>query len=121
MDNYTIYCTKEQVIKAFELGAPITKEPSKLPLCGCVCLEEKDDITGAPYWLMPVTAEQMIGWLRAKGFVFYIAEYNDHVFWRVANNHDKIWYKYDDKIKDSKDAIISIINAALEYLKNNNK
>lgn len=65
----------------------------------------------------------MMGWLRTKGFAFGISEYNDHfndhVFWRVANNQDKRWYKSDDKLKDPKDAVLAAINAALEYLEMN--
>lgn len=104
MDRFTILCTEEQARKAISLGAPISTTPTDL-------------INNT--WFK-VTAEQMIGWLRTKGFAFGITEYNDgfndHVFWRVANNQETRWYISDDKLKDPKEAVIAAIDAALDYL-----
>lgn len=124
LSDYTIYCTEEQTKKALGLGAPIyvydeinSKSIDELD----VYLDDKAKLNNGLYAEIP-TAEQMIGWLRTKGFAFGITEYkdgfNDHVFWRVANNQDKRWYISDDKFKDPKEAFLAAIDAALEYLSN---
>lgn len=121
MNRYTIYCTEAQTKKARELGAPVevkTIEEAPKEWQG------KAYFTGMATCAKLPTAEQMIGWLRTKGFAFNIAEYNDHlndhIFWRVANNQDKEWYKCDENTKDLKEATLAAIDAALEYLTNNN-
>lgn len=114
MNRYTIPCTAEQTKRALALGAPITNIHT-------VC---NDGITKEWKLVIP-TAEQMMGWLRTKGFAFGITEYNDHfndhVSWRVANNQDKKWYISDNKSKDIKEAALAAIDAALDYLSDNKK
>lgn len=57
MNEYTIYCTQEQTLKAIELGASI--EGIFIP-----------------------TAEQMLGWLRSQGMKFY---FNDiTTLWQIV-------------------------------------
>ena len=127
MKQYTIYCTPEQIRKALELGAPIElKSEYYHPTENDFKLDNpipcKSYTMGYHYAKCP-TAEQMLGWLRTKGFAFGITEYNDgfddHISWRVANNQNKKWYVSDNKAKDSKEAIIAAIDAALEYLMSN--
>lgn len=109
INNYTIPCTPEQTRKARELGAPLNS-----------CYHNDDFQNtikiGSLHYVEIPTAEQMMGWLRTKGFGFGITEYIDHVFWRVANDQDKKWYRSDDTLKDPKDAVLAAIDATLEYL-----
>lgn len=135
ISDYTIYCTPEQTKKALALGAKIKTAMSKYnaSIANKNCEQGKESFDeyqkkgiiflsngfSAMAYIIP-TAEQMKGWLRTKGFAFGITEYNDgfndHVFWRVANNQDKRWYKSDNKLKDPKEAFLAAIDAALEYL-----
>lgn len=116
MEEFTICCTEEQTRKALELGAPLNS-----------CYHNDDFQNtikiGSLHYVEIPTVGQMMGWLRTQGFAFNIAEYNDHfndhVFWRVANNQDKKWYRSDDTLKDPKDAVLAAIDAALEYLSKN--
>lgn len=112
MKEFTIYCTPEQTRKALELGVPLNS-----------CYHNDDFQNtikiGSLHYVEIPTAEQMMGWLRTKGFGFGITEYIDHVFWRVANDHDERWYISDDKLTDTKEATLAAIDAALEYLSKN--
>lgn len=120
MNTFTIFCTEAQTRRALELGAPINIRCS---YNGYYPLPFIREIIVEPHHFAEVpTAEQMLGWLKTKGFAFGITNYNDgfndHVFWRVANNQDKRWYISDDKLKDPKEAVLAAIDAALNYLKN---
>lgn len=93
ISDYTIYCTPEQTKKALELGALIKYYYDSRNL------------------LLTPTAEQMIGYLRMRGFKFSFDDiYN---YWAVS---------YDLKIinkGNSNNKELDAINAALEYLSNN--
>lgn len=94
MNRFSIYCTEEQTRKALEIDAPIPHHAISLK------------------YIEP-TAEQMIGYLRMKGFKFSFDDtYN---YWAVS---------VDCKIIDkgqSEDKELSAIDATLEYLTNNKK
>lgn len=101
IDDYTVYCTEAQTKKALELGAPIEYD-SELP-----------SIVLCP------TAEQMIGWLRSKGFRFKITEFEEGTLWKVAHGD---WFDFsDDDGVNPKEATLAAIDAALEYLMNKKK
>lgn len=102
MNQYTIYCTKSQIKKALEFGAPISTTPTDL-------------INNT--W-MKVTAEQMIGWLRSKGFRFRITEFKEGTLWKVTHGD---WFDFGDDDISPKEATIAVIDAALGYLSNNKK
>lgn len=111
MQDYSIYCTKEQTERAYKLGALISKVVENFNAIPTCYIDKSNTLYEIP------TAEQMCGWLRAKGFRFYIAEYEDHIFWRASNNQDKRWYVFgDNKPKDYKESIIAAIDAALDFL-----
>lgn len=63
--DYTIHCTEAQTKRAFALGAPIEKTVSiEFDITGYVKFsEDGEKIT----WLIPPTAEQMIGFILATG------------------------------------------------------
>ena len=120
MNRYTIYCTEEQTKKALELGAPISNAVGMIDI-----VNKKYFFDSKGNFIIIPTAEQMIGWLRTKGFAFGITEYNedlnDYVSWQVENKRDKKWYISGDKLKSLNDAVIAAINAALDYLLTKNK
>lgn len=117
MNKYTIYCTEEQTKKAFELGAPIEKDASSLDLLYCVKLEERESLTGFNYWLIPPTAEQMIGWLEEQDCIKFITISNTGDYWyydiRTTSNADCLVNLY---CKSRKEATLAAIDAALDYL-----
>lgn len=123
MEEYTIYCTKEQTKKAFELGANL------------FCLDRmqseafdenpfKDDYTDRTklnigvYAFCP-TAEQLINWLRReKGFKFLLFDAPDSV------DDDNWWLGLNGELISSgndEDKELAAINAALNYLIQNKK
>ena len=124
MNNYTIYCTKDQTKKALELGAPIEyelenpinyetleREPYVVPRMG----EDGEPI------LVATTAEQMIEWLEEqeeidsieislnKNWEYFIADYYGEL------NMFRIGFY------SRKEATLAAIDRALEYLSNNKK
>lgn len=110
MNKYTIYCTEEQTRKALELGAPINTRWSydgyyPVPFIKVIKIEY------AHYAEVP-TAEEMIGWLEEQGFYFRI---------ETTGSSVEIDAKCIVEIHNStrKDAILTAINAAQEYLSNN--
>lgn len=121
MERYTIYCTEEQARKALELGVPIefevecpvnleTLERSPYP-------DIKMGKDGEPILIIP-TAEQTIGWLRTKGFKFVLSDEID------GNEGNNWWVAINDKLitqgcSDNKE--LAAIDAALDWLRNNNK
>lgn len=119
MEKYTIYCTEEQTRKAFELGAPIKKDASKLDLLYCVKLEERDSITGYNYWLIPPTAEQMIGWLED---VMPISEEFSIEQIIVERYFDGSWNYFigtresEECYSSRKEATLAAIDDAIDYL-----
>lgn len=105
MNIYTIYCTEAQTKKALELGAPIIKRYNRF-----------DDFTECI--LDNPTAEQMIEWLRSKGFRFKIDELSDTITaYRVTFGY---WYKVGQS-SNPKGATFAVIDAALDYLNRVNR
>lgn len=108
MDRYQIYCTPKQTRKALELGAPIIT----------VCHNYHGSIVtgtmmmGNDLIYIP-TAEQMIGFLRSKGFRFHFDDAT--TFWRTIYDVELIADGWDENKE------LTAINSALEYLTNNNK
>lgn len=108
MNDYTIYCTEEQTKKALELGAPI-----KMTL-----------LEGNQLRPIQPTAEQMLGWLEEmniKCFIIpdiykddsYNIQINDKL---VTTGHSQ--YNYPLTYDTRQEAIIAVIDAALEYSSN---
>lgn len=118
MKKYTIYCTPEQTKKALEFGAPINvlylREYHYNPNLVKLSEGNNDGLhIETPYALSP-TAEQMMGWLRSKGFRFKIIEHESYVYWQYAIGD---YFDHDNK-PSAKEATLAVIDAALEYLKN---
>ncbi|MCQ2231353.1 MAG: hypothetical protein MJZ30_05825 [Paludibacteraceae bacterium] len=111
ISDYTIYCTEEQTKKALELGAPIRVEKvhDVLDEYSFTLAETTHNVIHNP------TAEQMLGWLRSKGFRFKIVEHESDVYWQyVIDDY------FDHNIKPSaKEATLAAIDAALECLVEN--
>lgn len=121
MNKYTINCTEEQTRKALELGAPIefeqtivhdwsTGKPVPYP-------DIATDEDGEPV-LIKSTAEQMIGWLRAKGFKFILSDdidCNEGNNWWIGINGELITQGCNENKE------LAAIDAALEYLTKNKK
>lgn len=112
MYKYTIFCTEEQTKKALELGAPIDKD-MYAPIIRYeqpwYCIDKEKSFA----YHIP-TAEQMIGWLRSKGFRFKITEFEEGTLWKVAHG-DWFDFSYNDGISP-KEATLAAIDAALGYL-----
>lgn len=111
MKEYTIYCTEEQTRKAFELGAPINLYRQKItPLS----VEVHDD-----KYALPITAEQMIGWLRKEKGLFVEPYLNGECSYSFS---PIVSTKEDGEIirceaEDSpEEATLAAIDAALDYL-----
>ena len=101
MDKYTIYCTEEQIKKALDLGAPIDNR-----------------------WIekgLNPTAEQMTGWLDEQGLLIVIDKNDNYYTWEVYRNIYLIDMSKTKSIVSRKEAILSAIDVALEYLSNNKK
>lgn len=111
MNNFTIYCTPEQIKRALELGAPIRTTTEHLynhPHEYQYWVEV--DIQGNHYAAKIHTAEQMIGWLRTRGFKFIFLD--DTLYWNV---------RYDSMLISSgyaQDKELAAIDAALDHLEN---
>ena len=101
MDKYTIYCTEEQTKKVLDLGAPIDSR-----------WIEKD---------LNLTAEQMTGWLDEQGLLIVIDKNDNYYTWEVYKNIYLIDMSKTKSIASRKEAILSAIDVALEYLSNNKK
>lgn len=125
LQNYTVYCTKEQTNKAYRLGVPMTickftncdiagikKEISKMNTQAVVDYQ-KDRLIAA---IIP-TAEQMMHYLREEKLIClqimgYIPDKNVRIHVVTIDN-------VSDKIEgDYKTAITKAIDWALDYLKN---
>lgn len=116
MEKYTIYCNEEQTKKALELGAPIEE------FCG---LRPTTPIDGILYDIP--TAEQMIGWLEEHWFEYVnISYYVTGDYWcyygETKGGHDSIGGKVSrNHYSSRKEATLAAIDAALDYLSNNNR
>lgn len=113
MGRYTLYCTKAQTKMALNLGAPITTIKSKRTkdtiLSDDVIKYDEDTFT----YVVSPTTEQMIGFLRDKGFRFHFDDITN--FWRIVFNLEIIAKGYSETKE------LDAIDAALEYLSKNKK
>lgn len=105
--DYTIFCTEEQARKALELGAQLkTYTADGYVESGCA---------ECP------TAEQMIGWLEDEVFrevnIQYFGNYWEYNLY--TSSEDLVSHK--GNFRSRQEATFAAIDAALEYLTNNNK
>lgn len=122
IDEYTIHCTAEQAKKALKLGASIEFEQTFRYNWKDGKREPYPDIevdkNGEPILIKP-TAEQMIGWLEEKGFLFYICKdpVNENV-WDYSICYKTIKNKIIGAInfKIKREATLAAIDVALDYL-----
>lgn len=105
MEEYTTYCTFEQIKLAYELGAPI----EKLPYREWEILLDYVRIDDYVYKIP--TAEQLINWLDTKDVLIQIC---NKTYWLYSiNNVEGVErYKYREF------ATLVAIDSALDYLKN---
>lgn len=111
LSDYTIRCTPEQVCKAINLGAI-------LDICDwryvdtplCMTMTNNGELIG--HFMLP-TAEQMIGFLRSKGVKFYLGDNED--CWSIGIEKTILCYGRSENKE------LAAIDAALEYLNNQNK
>lgn len=121
MQDYTQYCAAEQTRRAWKLGAPITivksKRTKETIFADDVIEFDNDTFT----YVVPPTTQQMINWLREQGlFVaisiqsgedYYVFKYELYVL------RDNALYLWNMNIaKTYEQAVVSAINAALDYL-----
>lgn len=124
MEDFTIYCTQEQTLKAWELGANL--HPLGVDHVDHLFTNYVIEVEGKCY--MIPTAEQMLGWLMAADKVWID-------FSRMIRNADKVketgcrkkfrykWYieTYDGftasgKVGTYKDAVLTAISQALNAI-----
>ena len=119
MENYTIYCTKEQIEKAIKLGASI-KINHYPPINGenFMWLSPPEDAiawNNSTNCLIP-TAEQMRGWLESGDIIDCIDvvhEEDGFVFYVEA---DGIYSLRQGGYLSRPEATLAAIDAALDYL-----
>lgn len=112
MNKYTIYCTKEQTLKALELGAPI----KKAVYADFILYENIEYIVDKEngfVYLIP-TAEQMIGWLEEKDITVKIVKCDTRWFARPCSCKNTDFNR--DGYFSRKEAILAAIDSALDYL-----
>lgn len=102
MDNYTIRCSDEQTRKARKLGAS---------------LEYTYGNCGLKHYINP-TAEQMIGWLETQGITSIEITFSEETKWKFEIFGEI--YDYDAPYFSRQEATIAAIDAALDYLIDNN-
>lgn len=134
MNRYKIPCTEEQTKKALELGAPILLLPEEF------YTEEEHfrmEIEGNNAYVILPTAEEMIGWLEDQGMFIDVSCDNSEYVWSVwttiGSSNISFGDEFDSEsfvprsfvedndgviISSRKEAILSAIGAALEYLTN---
>lgn len=115
MNEYIIYCTKEQTKKALELGAPIEMDSHSH---GMPYIQDKTN-----FFICP-TAEQMIGWLEKQGlWEIQITRkwgYNGWYFY-LYNSMGNDLVDFETAYLSRKGATLAAIDEALEYLNLINK
>lgn len=112
MERYNLYCTKEQAERAYKLGAPIKEleEFNAVPACTIGLSSKLYEIPNA---------EQMIGWLEEQGLAIDTEwSWGGQVTIWVWYNPDKE-HVYTSHANSRKEATIAAIDAALEYLEDN--
>lgn len=122
ISDFTIYCTKEQTLKAIELGAGIDNSSSQFD---SDCTDNIELLSNGLYAIIP-TSEQMCGWLRTEGVHLSILYSKFRNLYSVqCVEFDGMYIRDDDgSIKyfiSDKQATLAAIDAALDYLTNNKK
>lgn len=121
LQDYTIYCTKEQTKKALELDAPIERghESSRYYNIGVpVFYDENDTICRVSNSVIFIpTAEQMIGWLGEKDIHFDF-EYITMTCCMVQCDGK---YLCNPITGSREEVTLKAIDAALDYLTQNKK
>lgn len=130
MNQYTIYCSPEQTINAFELGAPIQYASIiDIRLERYVCIDDE-------CYTIPTT-DQMIGWLEETYDLHINIDYRRNYADDADGNIVDEWYYYCfflsiadncfygedtlDEYVSREEATLAAIDAALEYLTKNKK
>lgn len=111
MNKYTIYCTPSQTKKAFNFGASLEIGEGK----GTILCRLQNYHT-YKRCVIP-TAEQMLGWLRTKGFKFILSDEidgNEGNNWWVGINGELITQGCNENKE------LAAIDAALDYLSDSN-
>lgn len=122
MNRYTIHCTEEQTKKALELGAPIYHRENAYISNSTPHFyigEFGNYQKGFILYFIP-SAEEMIGWLEDNGLLISITALNtpDNPIYNYSINRcEESWNTFSSR----KEATIAAIDAALEYLENNEK
>lgn len=121
MNEYTIYCTKMQAMKAFELGADLT--PCRDAKKNFIITSSRFNSRWDEKYLIP-TVEQMLGWLEEQEGIDHIVIDRDQV-----TKHRWEFYIFEDEKGENsdlygscyssrKEATLAAIDTALEYLSN---
>lgn len=128
MPDYTLYCTEEQTKKALELGAPIYYHKNAYVGNSTPHFyigEYGNHENGWILYLIP-TAEQMIGWLEdnIRGVITISKNWHQGCMkfdWVIFDDFETIIEGSIVFYNSRKEATISAIDAALEYLFVNKK
>lgn len=118
MNEFSIYCTREQTKKALELGAPIYTSPYFEQLKYEMRIFFVKD--GLCYWYP--TAEQMISWLEENNIETIIVckkDGGDYGYTVYHTSHRSPLQHFG--FSSRKEATLAAIDAALEYLTQNKK
>lgn len=120
MEEYTIYCTEEQIVKALELGAPIIVTSNHSDVANKEYYEVYHYESRTTTAIVLPTAEQMIGWLEEHGFWYINTTYyvvGDYWCYHGVTNggHDSIGRNISH-YNSRKEATLAAIDAALDYL-----
>lgn len=116
MNQYTIYCTTMQAMKAFELGADLT--PCRDAKKNFIITSSRFNSKWDEKYRIP-TAEQMINWLADKEIFLEMRHTDENMFHIWVGSFipypDGSWTKSYPTIKE---ATLAAIDVALEYLSN---
>lgn len=145
MEQYSIYCTKEQTKLALELGAPIDELDNEVALQDRMSLgvgipsfgrfddyaNEDEyphitiiDVEDVRYAYYIPTAEEMLGWLETQGIKINInySAFEDSLKFKIHKAEDFEYeiswgYHYTSR----KEVTLAAIDAALDYLGSHQK
>lgn len=136
LSDYTIYCTEEQTKKVLELGAPIAFDTyySSIGIENAISGRNKNEyvLVYNPHrhddYLCKVltipTAEQLIGWLEEQGVWIHFCKPNQRpelLSYSISNMGNPFRRVFiGGEFPTRKKATLAAIDAALEYLSNNN-
>lgn len=115
MNQYTIYCTKEQALRAYMLGAPLEEEKPYAQIVEVGIAKGEFGQSVGVYKCIP-TAEQMCGWLSEKGFDVSHVSSLDMSYFKTFCWYNSKEISDDIRYKTLKEAILASINIALDYL-----